>query len=206
MTILVFDVGNVLLRWDPRLLYERVFDGDTERMDWFLANICTHDWNLEMDRGAPYTDQVESLVARHPEWTDEIRAFDTRWHEMVPGTIPENVALLERILDTGEKVYAITNFSREKWAESLERFPVLTRFTGTVVSAHERLLKPDPAIYRTLLARYDLPAESCLFIDDSEKNVEGARAVGMRALHCPLGFDLAAGLAAEGVALPSPTP
>lgn len=206
MTTLVFDVGNILLRWDPRFLYRDMFAGDEERMEWFLANICTNAWNLEMDRGAVYADHVAALVARHPDWETEIRAFDTRWHDMVPGLIEENVALFERALATGEPVYAITNFSREKWAESLERFPVLTRFAGVVVSAHERLLKPDPAIYRALLDRYGLVAGDCLFIDDSEKNVLGARAVGMRALHCPLGFDLEAGLAAEGVRLPPLTP
>ncbi|MGJ3261785.1 MAG: HAD family hydrolase [Salinarimonas sp.] len=201
MTILVFDVGNVLIRWDPRFLYEKMFSGDSERMEWFLANVCTGDWNLEMDRGAVYADHVAALCARHPEWEAEIRAFDTRWQEMVPGDIAPNTALLERLLARGEPIYAITNFSREKWAEAQDRFPVLTRFEGVVVSAHERLIKPDPAIYRTLLDRYGLEAGRCLFIDDSEKNVVGARAVGMRAIHCPLGFDLAAGLADEGVAI-----
>lgn len=199
MTTLVFDVGNVLIRWDPRFLYERMFPGDPERMEWFLDTICTSAWNLEMDRGASFADQVADLVSRHPEWEAHIRAFDTGWHDMVPGDIPENVALLEAALATGEPVYAITNFSREKWADAQARFPVLTRFTGVVVSAHERLVKPDPAIYRVLLERNGLAAGDCLFIDDSEKNVAGARAVGMRALHCPPGFDLAAGLAAEGV-------
>ena len=198
MTILVFDVGNVLIRWDPRFLYEKMF-ADTQRMEWFLANVCTHEWNLELDRGAVYAEEVEALCAVHPQWEAEIRAFDTRWHEMVPGDIAPNTALLERLLARGEPVYAITNFSREKWAQAQERFPVLGRFAGVVVSAHERLLKPDPAIYRTLLERYDLEAGRCLFIDDSEKNVAGARAVCMRALHCPLGFDLARGLAEAGV-------
>lgn len=200
MTILVFDVGNVLIRWDPRFLYETMFD-DAERMEWFLANVCTHDWNLEMDRGAAFADQVAALCARHPEWEAEIRAFDERWAEMVPGAVEPNMTLLERLLGRGEPIYAITNFSREKWVEAQARFPLLTRFEGVVVSAHERLIKPDPAIYRTLLDRYGLEAGRCLFIDDSEKNVAGARAVGMRALHCPLGFDLEAGLRAEGVAV-----
>lgn len=197
MGIAVFDVGNVLIRWDPRFLYREVFAGDEERMEWFLDNVCTHDWNLEMDRGVPYAEQVTSLIARHPEWASQIRAFDERWHEMVPHAIEENVALLETLLSR-EPVYAITNFSREKWAEARERFPVLQRFEGVVVSAHERLVKPDPAIYEVLLERYRLPAGECVFIDDSPANVEGARAVGMRAIHCPIGFDLASALRAEG--------
>ncbi|GGK30026.1 HAD family hydrolase [Salinarimonas ramus] len=199
MTILVFDVGNVLIRWDPRFLYERMFEGDVARMEWFLANVCTNAWNLEMDRGAPYAEHVAALSARYPEWEPYIRAFDTRWQEMVPGDIAPNTALFERLLERSEPVYGITNFSREKWADACARFPLLTRFTGVVVSGHEGVIKPDPVIYRLLLDRYGLEAGACLFIDDSEKNVAGARAVGMRALHCPLGFDLEAGLRAEGV-------
>lgn len=197
MPVAVFDVGNVLIRWDPRFLYREMFAGDEERMEWFLANICTHEWNLEMDRGVPYADQVAAAIARHPEWASHIRAFDERWHDMIPHAIAENVALLETLL-VREPVYAITNFSREKWVEACARFPVLTRFEGVVVSAHERLLKPDPAIYHVLLERYALPAGECVFIDDSPANVEGARAVGMRAIHCPVGFDLAPALRAEG--------
>lgn len=177
----VFDVGNVLIRWDPRRLYRDLIP-DTDKLSWFMANVCTAAWNIEQDRGRPWPEAVATLVAAHPEWEREIRAFDERWHETVPGTIEANVKLLEELKDAGEPVYAITNFSREKWAECLIRFPFLTKFDGAVVSAHERVVKPDPAIFRILLERYELAPEGLVFVDDSARNVETARALGMDAV------------------------
>lgn len=197
---IVFDVGNVLLRWDPRLLYRDLIPDDGQR-DWFMQNVCTAAWNVEQDRGRSWEDAVALLVSQHPEWETEIRAYDERWHETVPGAIDENVAILAELKAQGEKVYAITNFSREKWAESLIRFPFLQSFDGAVVSAHERLIKPDPAIYHVLLDRYELAAEDCIFVDDSLRNVEAARSVGMRAVHFAEPTDLRAELRGLGAAL-----
>jgi 2-haloacid dehalogenase len=194
----VFDVGNVLIRWDPRHLYRRLIP-DEARMDWFMQNVCTGAWNIEQDRGRSWADGVAELVARHPDWEHEIRAYDAHWHETVPGVIEDSVAVLAELKARGDKVYAITNFSREKWAESLIRFPFLDTFDGTIVSAHERLLKPEPAIFQTLLERYGLAAGDCIFVDDSEKNVKGARAVGMQAVHFVEPIDLRAELRALGV-------
>ena len=120
----------------------------------------------EQDRGRSWEEGVATLVGQHPEWEREIRAFDESWHDSVPHTITDSVAVLEELKGQGEKVYAITNFSREKWAECLIRFPFLQSFDGVVVSAHERLLKPERAIYRSALDDLDVPAESVLFIDD----------------------------------------
>lgn len=198
--IVVFDVGNVLIRWDPRLLYRELIP-DGERLDWFMRHVCTAAWNIEQDRGRPWSEAVAGLVAAHPEWEREIRAYDERWHEAVPGVIEGSVAVLAALKRRGDKVYAITNFSREKWAECLIRFPFLQSFDGVVVSAHERLIKPDPAIYRVLLERYALAAGDCLFIDDSEKNIAAARGVGMRGLHFVEPIDLPARLREMGVAL-----
>lgn len=196
----VFDVGNVLLRWDPRHLYRRLIP-DEARLSWFMQNVCTATWNLEQDRGRPWADAVALLVAQHPEWEREIRAYDECWHETVAGVIEDSVTVLTELKAKGEKVYAITNFSREKWAESVIRFPFLGMFDGTIVSAHERLLKPEPAIYHTLLERYGLNAGDCIFVDDSERNIEGARAVGMQGLHFVEPIDLRAELRGLGVAL-----
>lgn len=194
----VFDVGNVLIRWDPRHLYRQLIP-DEARMHWFMQNVCTAAWNLEQDRGRPWADAVADLVAQHPDWEREIKAYDERWHETVPGVIEDSVAVLEELKARGDKVYAITNFSREKWAESVIRFPFLGSFDGTIVSAHERQLKPEPEIFHTLLERYDLAAQDCIFVDDSEKNVKGARAVGMQAVHFVEPIDLRAELKALGV-------
>ena len=182
ITTVVFDIGNVLVQWDPRHLYRRIFATHDE-VEHFLGNVCTSAWNLEIDGGKPFAEAVEELVARFPEHGMEIRAFDGRWNEMVPGLVPGTLALMERLEARGVPLYAITNFSAEKFAESRLRFPFFDRFRGTIVSAHERLLKPERAIFELLLARYRLQAEECLFIDDSADNVAGARAVGMAAHH-----------------------
>jgi 2-haloacid dehalogenase len=200
--VIVFDIGNVLLDWDPRHLYRRIFS-DAERMEWFLENVCHQTWNREQDRGRAWADAVAERVAAHPDWENEIRAFDARWHETVAGEIAVNVRLLEALKAAGWPLYSITNFSREKFAECLVRYPFMGLFDGIVVSAHDRLMKPAPAIYRVLLDRYRLKAAECLLIDDVLENCEGAEAVGMRALHAPPGFDLAAGLARFGIVVES---
>jgi 2-haloacid dehalogenase len=197
---IVFDVGNVLLRWDPRLLFRKLIP-EEDRLHWFMQNVCTAAWNIEQDRGRSWEEAVAVLVASHPEWEVEIRAADARWHETIPGVIEDSVAVLEELKARGEKVYAITNFSREKWAECLIRFPFLQCFDGAVVSAHERLIKPDPAIFHTLLERYELEAGNCIFIDDSAHNIEAARGVGMKAVHFVEPIDLRAELRALGAVI-----
>jgi 2-haloacid dehalogenase len=196
----VFDVGNVLVRWDPRLLYRDIIP-DAAKLDWFMANVCTAAWNIEQDRGRSWEEAVAMLVAAHPEWEREIRAYDECWHDAIPGVIEDSVAVLEELKRRGEQVYAITNFSREKWAECLIRFPFLQSFDGVVVSAHERLIKPDPAIFQILLERYGLAAPGCIFIDDSASNVEAAREIGMQSVHFVEPIDLRAELRGLGVAL-----
>jgi 2-haloacid dehalogenase len=194
----VFDVGNVLVRWDPRVLYRELIP-DEAKLDWFMQNVCTAAWNIEQDRGRSWEDAVALLVAAHPEWEAEIKAYDERWHETIPGVVEDSVAVLRELKARGDKVYAITNFSREKWAECLIRFPFLQSFDGVVVSAHERLIKPDPAIYHVLLERYGLSANDCVFIDDSARNIESARAVGMQGVHFVEPIDLRAQLRVAGV-------
>lgn len=196
----VFDVGNVLVRWDPRLLYRDLIP-DPERLDWFMQNVCTAAWNLEQDRGRSWEEAVALLVAEHPEWEREIRAYDERWHETVPGIIEDSVATLKELKARGDKVYAITNFSREKWAECLIRFPFLQSFDGVIVSAHERLIKPDPAIFELLMQRYDLAAGDCIFVDDSARNVAAAGALGMQTVHFVEPIDLRSALRERGLTL-----
>ncbi|MEM7776054.1 MAG: HAD family phosphatase [Pseudomonadota bacterium] len=202
-SVVVFDVGNVLITWHPRHLYRKVFNGDDNRMTWFLANITTPAWNIEQDRGRSFADGIAELVAQHPEWAAEIRAFDTRWHEMIPGAIDENVRILDHLRANDVPVYAITNFSREKWAECCERFRFLTQFKGTVVSAHERILKPDPAIFQTLCKRYTLDPQDCVFIDDSQANVATAQNLGMAAIHAIPEADIRTELMSLGFDMPT---
>ncbi|MHB2166613.1 HAD family hydrolase [Alsobacter sp. R-9] len=181
-TTVVFDIGNVLLDWDPRHLYRKVFD-DHDRMEWFLSTVCTPAWNIEQDRGRTFAEAVAHLVAQHPDLEPEIRAFDERWPETVSGVIDGSRDILERLRSEKVPDYAITNFSAEKFAHARVLWPFLDGFRDVVVSGEHRMLKPDPAIYHLLLDRNGLAAGDCVFIDDSPKNVEGARAVGMHALH-----------------------
>ena len=178
----VFDIGNVLLDWDPRYLYRSIFD-DEERMEWFLAEVCTPAWNIEQDRGRTFKDAVAELVAVHPHLEAEIRAFDERWPETVSRVIDGSLDILQTLRAQQVPNYAITNFSAEKFADARRIWPFLDTFDGIDVSGEHRLLKPDPAIYRLLLDTHGLAAGDCVFIDDSVKNVDGARAVGMHALH-----------------------
>ena len=178
----VFDIGNVLVHWEPRALYRKFFATEDE-VEWFLANVCNHDWNLEQDRGRSFADAVIEATARFPEHADAIAAYDLRWHETVLGPIDGSVAILEELKARGTPLYAITNFNQDKFRETVARFPFLRLFRDIVVSGDERVVKPDPAIYRLLMERNGLAAEACVFIDDSLKNVAGAKAVGMKAIH-----------------------
>ncbi|MCA3559423.1 MAG: HAD family phosphatase [Aestuariivirga sp.] len=194
----VFDIGNVLVQWDPRALYRKIFSSETEAA-WFLANVCTHDWNLEQDRGRSFAEGVAALTARFPEHAEAIAAYDLRWHETVLGPIDGSVAILEELRAAGVPLYSITNFNQHKFRETLQRFAFLSAFRDIVVSGDERVLKPDGAIYRLLLERNGLAAADCVFIDDSAKNVEGARTVGMKGVHFTTPEALRRQLAALGV-------
>jgi len=176
----VFDVGNVLIRWDPRFLYRKLIADEAERED-FLARICAPEWNQQMDGGKSFAQGVAERVALFPDKADLIRAFDSRWIETLGGAIEGTVAILEELRARGVRTYAITNFSHEKFALASEVYPFLSAFDGTVVSGRERVLKPDPRIFRLLCDRYGLAAEACFFIDDSQPNVESARRLGMQA-------------------------
>lgn len=183
-TTIVFDLGNVLIGWEPRALYRKLFGGRTQDMERFLGEVCTSAWNLEQDRGRPFAQAVSELAAQHPEHLHEaIFAYHTRWQEMLTGELVDSVAILRSLHAQGVPVYALTNWNHETFAFARERYAWLSLFRGIVVSGEERCVKPEPAIYRILLERYQLQATDCVFVDDSLLNVEGARALGMHALH-----------------------
>ncbi len=178
----VFDLGNVLLRWDPRFLFRQIFAGDEERMEWFLANICSNEWNIEQDKGRTFEEAVRMLAARHPDHAPHIHAYHERWHETLPGAIEGSVAILEELDQRGVPLYAITNFNGPKFRETQNRFDFLNKFRDIVVSGEVEMLKPDREIFEHFLARNDLAAGDCLFIDDNRDNVRGARTVGLDAI------------------------
>ena len=184
VTTVVFDIGNVLVAWDPRNLYRRYFAGREHEMEWFLKNVCTSAWNIEQDRGRSFREAVELLVKEHPpQWHPMIRAFDVEWHHTISGPIEGSVAILRSLKDSQVPVYAITNWNQDKFRESRQRFDFLNSFDGIVVSGDEGLLKPDREIFELFFERYGVVPETAVFIDDSLRNVEGARAVGMQGLH-----------------------
>jgi 2-haloacid dehalogenase len=198
--ILVFDIGNVLIRWDPALAYARLIP-DAQARARFFREVLPPEWNLEQDRGRAWAEAEAEAIARHPAHEDLIRAWRRHWHEMVPDAIDENVAVLADAQKAGIPCYAITNFAADTFAEAQARFPFLTGFDGIIVSAHERLLKPDPAIFDLFLARYRLTAADCLFIDDSDKNVAAAARLGFATVHVTEEIDLRRAVAAQGFRL-----
>jgi 2-haloacid dehalogenase len=168
-------------------------------IDWFLSNICTHEWNLEQDRGRAFSDAVNILSAKHPEYAEHIAAYDKRWHETIPGAISGSVDILEALHKKGTPLYAITNWNQDKFRETRLRFPFLNLFRDIVVSGDEKLIKPDAAIYQLCLKRNKIKAADCLFIDDSLKNVKGAEVIGMKAHHFTTPENLSLELKALGV-------
>jgi 2-haloacid dehalogenase len=181
-TTVVFDLGGVLIDWNPRHLYRKLFASETE-MERFLAEVCTGEWNLEQDRGRPFAEAAALLVARHPDQQPMIEAFYGRWSEMLNGPIQGTVAILEELDAAGVPLYALTNWSAETWAHAQSRFSFLERFRGILVSGQVRLIKPDPAIFRLLCSQFGIVPEQSVFIDDSLKNVEAAARLGFHAHH-----------------------
>lgn len=176
----VFDLGQVLIAYDAEAPYRRLIPDEAERKR-FLAEVCTHDWNIEQDRGRSWRDAEDLLIARHPTKADLIRAFRANWWEMIPGPIDENIAVVEDLLDGGVDVTALTNWAPDTFEEAEAKFPILGRFRGKTVSGRVKLIKPDAAIYRHHAQAFDLEPANTLFFDDNAANVEAAIGVGWNA-------------------------
>lgn len=179
---IVFDFGGVLIDWNPRYLYRSYFGGDEQKVEWFLQNVCTHPWNIQMDGGKPFAEGVAELTAEHPEWADAIAVYHSRWAEMIGGEVEGTASLIERLKAAGYRVFGLTNWSMETYPLIRDNYEVFSLFEGVVVSGEEHLLKPDAKIYRCLLERYSLEAAESVFLDDNADNVAGAEAVGMEAV------------------------
>lgn len=180
---IIFDLGAVLIDWNPRYLYNKIFTTETET-EHFLKHICTSDWNEEQDAGRALAEATELLVAEHPQFEAQIRAYYGRWKEMLGGAIPESVEILQQLKDSRRyKLYALTNWSNETFPIALVSYPFLQWFDGIVVSGREKMRKPFPSFYQLLLNRYDVNAAEALFIDDNLRNVSGAEACGIESIH-----------------------
>jgi len=178
---LIWDLGNVLIRWNPRLLFDKIFD-DKEQEDYFLEHICTGAWRNQVDGGRDTREATETLLRQHPRWEAPIRAFYERWPEMFGGAITGSVELLGRLKELGRRQYALSNWSAELFAHTRSDYPFLEWFDGIVLSGSERLTKPEPAIYRVLLERYSVEPARAVFIDDRAENVATARLLGMHGI------------------------
>ena len=197
---IVFDIGKVLIHYDPQIPFRRLIPDDAERR-WFFANVCTHEWNLEQDRGRPWTEAEALLIERHPERAELVRAFRRHWHEMVPHAYGGTVAILRRLIAEGHDVTMLTNFAADTFAEARRRFEFLDEPRGVTVSGEVGLIKPDRAIYDHHAATFGLDAGGILFIDDSEANVAGARAAGWRGVLFKDSSTLSDDLARHGIVL-----
>jgi 2-haloacid dehalogenase len=182
-TVAIFDLGGVLIEWNPRYLYRKLFKGDEAAMEHFLATICTTAWNERQDAGRTFAEGTRELLPQHADKLDLIEAFSKRFDEMIPGAIDGSVEVLAELRQCGVPVYAITNWSAETFPPQRDRFPFLSWFDGIVVSGFEGVIKPDPRIFNTLCQRYHVAPETAVFIDDVARNALAASAVGIHGIH-----------------------
>jgi 2-haloacid dehalogenase len=181
--IVVFDLGGVLIEWDPRHLYRKLFAGDEAAMEHFLANVCTHEWNRGQDAGRSFAEGARLLKADHPDKAELIDAYCTRFDEMMPGPIAGSVEILGELKERGTALYCLTNFSAETYPPAFERFEFLRWFHGVLVSGQVGLIKPDRRIFELLIERFAIDPERAVYIDDVAANVAGARPFGIHAIH-----------------------
>ena len=181
---IIFDLGGVLLDWNPLYVYDEHYFESQEKRDFFFAHVCTGDWNEEQDAGKPISDATQELVAKFPDWEQPIRDFYGRWTEMLRGPIDETVEILRRLKESGKyKLYALTNWQAELFQIALVRHSFLYWFDGRLVSGVEKTRKPFPEFYHLLLNRYKINAANAIFIDDNLRNVAAGEAVGIKSIH-----------------------
>lgn len=180
---LVFDLGGVLVDWNPEYLYKNIFPNPEERR-WFLSTICTLDWNEEQDAGRSLQEGTEFLVKKFPEHEMSIRAYYGRWKEMLGGPIHDTVEIFRELkFHTDLRLYALTNWSAETFPVALELYDFLHWFDGRLVSGEEGIRKPSPAIYQLLAERFNIEPQKAIYVDDNLRNVLPARELGFHGIH-----------------------
>ncbi len=194
----VFDLGGVLIDWDPRHLYRKLFD-DEEAMELFLREVCTNSWNEQQDAGQGLSEATDTLIAEHPDKATLIRAYYDRWPEMLAGSLPRTVAVLADIKEAGVPLFSLTNWSAETFPIALERFDFLQWFDDIVVSGTEGVIKPNRRCFDIMVDRSGLPATGLVFVDDRMDNVAGAQDAGLKALHFTTADQLRQDLQALGL-------
>ena len=181
---IIFDLGGVLIDWNPEYVYNKVFNNDPEKVQWFLNTVCTSDWNIEQDGGRTIEEAVALKIAEFPQYEDWIRIYYNQWHHMFSGAINKNVELFKNLKASGNyKIYALTNWSAQTWPKALELFPFLNEFDGVVVSGKEKTRKPFSKIYHIILNRYAINPENAIFIDDNIDNILAANSLKLNGVH-----------------------
>ncbi|HET9056104.1 MAG TPA: HAD family phosphatase [Chitinophagaceae bacterium] len=180
---IIFDLGGVLIDWNPAYVYRQVFSTE-EEVNWFLKNITTSDWNENQDAGKPIAEATEELIQRFPDQEVNIRIYYNRWEEMLGGPINETVEILGEIKNlTNKKLYALTNWSAETFPVALQKYSFLHWFDGRIVSGEEKTRKPFPDIYEKLIHRFSINPDRAIYIDDNERNLYPAKNMGMHVIH-----------------------
>lgn len=174
---LLWDVGNVIVRWNPRTLFAKIFKEPAE-LDGFLSRVCTLDWHGETDRGLSFADNIARLTPLHPHYAEQIAAWWDRWPEMFSGAISETEAVMDELAGRGVAQFGLTNMSSESWPGVQAMSPVFRHFRDVIVSAEEKVIKPDRRIYEIALERTGLAPHDLLFVDDSAANIAAADAMG----------------------------
>ncbi len=181
MKTIIFDLGGVLVDWNPEYIFLKEFNGDRKKMSWFLENVCTANWNEEQDGGKLIKIATAEKIKLFPKYRKLIEMYYGRWEEMLKGEIPETVKILKKLKKNYDLI-ALTNWSAETFPIAIKRFDFLKLFNGIVVSGIIKMLKPNKEIYLYTLNKYDLNPEDTLFIDDRLSNVEGAINCGIKSI------------------------
>jgi len=198
---IIFDLGNVLIDWNPKYLYKKIFKTE-EEVDWFLSNVCTHEWNEKQDAGRTFEDATKELLDKFPEHHVPINAWYGRWQETIGGPIHDTVEILKAIKESKKyRLYALTNWSAETFPWALDNFEFLHWFEGIVVSGIEKTRKPFPEFYHILLDRYSITPQKSIFIDDNLNNIAAAKMIGIDAISFIGAEDLRIQLDKRGIIL-----
>jgi len=179
---IIFDLGGVLIDWNPKHVYLDVFDGDKQKMNWFLDNICTEEWNLNQDAGYSIEKATNELIYLFPKYEYYIKIYYERWEEMLKGKIDESVYILNKLIPN-YKVFALTNWSSETFPIALKKFKFLKSFLDIIVSGEEKIRKPDPKIFKLAIDRFNIKVNETIFIDDNTQNIKSAKKIGFITHH-----------------------
>jgi 2-haloacid dehalogenase len=179
----IFDFGNVLIKWDPHTVFNKYFASDTAAIDRFLAEINFNEWNLSQDKGYPFAQGVAELSLKFPQYAYLIRAYDVDWEESITGIIPETIEILHQLKRAGYQLYGLTNWSAEKFSIVRHKYAFFELFEDILVSGEVKLIKPDPAIFNLLLQKIQRQPRECLLVDDSTQNIQTAQTMGFFTIH-----------------------